>query len=264
MIKLALLGATGRMGTRIIDCLTGDDRFQTVALLTGSDDPRLGQSISVQGETLTVSDTCDTPFDALIDFSVPSGTMTWLDHCRSNSSAIIIGATGHTPAQLETIESAATDIPILKASNFSVGVNLLIELVAQVAQQLGPDYDIEIVEHHHNQKIDATSGTAVSLLDAVCNATDRSPDTQAVHGRQGQAGKRPKGQIGVHAVRMGTVVGHHEVHFGGTGETITLQHTAISRDTFAKGAIEAAAWLTGKPSGRYAMTDVLASRLGNA
>jgi len=193
----------------------------------------------------------------LIDFSSPAGTAHWLEHCITYRRAIIIGTTGHTPEQLARIEAATSSIPVLKASNMSVGVNLLFKLAAQVAAVLGDDYDVEIVEAHHRFKADAPSGTAITLRDAIIQATGRDPDEDVVYGRHGNTGQRPQRQIGVHALRLGDTVGEHEIHFGNLGETITLKHSAHTRDTFVQGALRAAAWLAGKPAGRYDMHDVL-------
>ena len=260
MIKLALLGATGRMGTRVLHLLADDKRFQLVAALTSSSDPRFGEQIPIADRALTVADTCDAPFDVLLDFSVPAGTMTWLEQCQSAGAAMVIGPTGHTNDELQRIKAAASSIAILKANNFSVGINLLLSLVGEVAKRLGNAYDIEIIEHHHNKKVDAPSGTALTLLEALLEATGRNQSEHVIHGREGQTGAKPDRQIGVHAVRSGDVVGRHEIIFGGIGESITITHEAHSRDTFAKGALEAAAWIHDKPPGLYTMKDVLAGR----
>lgn len=257
MIKLALLGATGRMGSCIASLLADDERFDLVAALTASDDPRLGETIRTRAGTVPVSDTTDAPFDVLIDFSVPKATVPWLDRCRRAGAAMVIGVTGYTVDQQHRIVDASRKIAILQASNFSVGVNLLLSLVGEVARRLGDAYDIEIVEQHHGKKVDAPSGTAIALTDAIVEATDRDHEADVVHGRHGVIGERPSRQIGVHAIRMGDVVGVHAVHFSGPGETISLQHRAHSRDAFARGAIEAAAWMRGRKAGMYTMIDVL-------
>ena len=168
---------------------------------------------------------------------------------------MVIGTTGHDAAQLERIEKAAHHVPILHASNFSLGVNVLLDLVARASAALGPAYDVEIVEAHHRNKADAPSGTALSLVKAVQSGS--AGRTQVVSGRQGQTGIRPAEQIGVHAVRMGEVVGDHQVFFAGPGEVVSLHHSASSRDTFAAGALRAAAWIVGKTPGRYTMAQVL-------
>jgi 4-hydroxy-tetrahydrodipicolinate reductase len=206
---------------------------------------------------LPIQDRTETEFDVLIDFTTPDGSMHWLDYCLACKRAIIIGTTGHTAEQLAVIERAARVIPVLKAANMSVGVNVLQKAVAQIAAALGNDYDIEIVESHHRFKVDAPSGTALALRDSILKATGRDAEKDVIYGRRGQTGKRPARQIGMHALRIGDVVGEHEVHFGALGETVTIKHSAHTRDTFAQGALRAAAWLTGKPAGRYDMQDVL-------
>ncbi len=257
MIRLALLGATGRMGGHVLELLGEDGRFELVAALTGPDDPRCGEAVRCGGREVVVRDSCDEAFDVLVDFSLPAGTMRWVEACVERSAAMVIGATGHSAEELARIERCAETIPILKAGNFSVGVNLLLGLVAEAAKKLGPDYDIEIVEHHHNKKIDAPSGTADALLRAIVDATGGDVARDAVYGRHGHTGVRPAGQIGVHAVRMGAIVGHHEVHFSGASESICIRHTAHSRGAFARGAVEAAAWVRGRPAGMYGMREVL-------
>jgi 4-hydroxy-tetrahydrodipicolinate reductase len=188
---------------------------------------------------------------------LPGATLHWLTYARSQKKPMVIGTTGHASDQLAAIEQASRDIPILKAPNMSVGVNLLLRVVGQVAKALGPPYDVEIVESHHRFKADAPSGTALALLDAICRATGRNRDKEAIFGRRGQTGQRPAGQIGVHALRLGDVVGQHDIHFCTLGETVTLRHVAHTRDTFVYGALRAAEWIAARPPGLYSMQDVL-------
>ena len=256
MIKLAVAGAAGRMGSRIIALALGDDRFEVVAALEKSGHPHLGRTVA----DLPLQDHTQTAFDVLIDFTLPDGTMHWLELCLEQQRGIVIGTTGHAPGQLAGIEQAARTLPVLKASNMSVGVNLMFKLAGQIAAALGDDYDIEIVETHHRFKVDAPSGTAATLRDEILKATGRDAAQDVVYGRQGQIGQRPARQIGVHALRVGDTVDEHEIHFGNLGETLILKHAAHTRDTFANGALRAAAWLAGKPAGRYDMHDVLASQ----
>ena len=262
MIRLAVAGAAGRMGLKIIALAHADDRFDVVAALENTGHPCIGNDVGDVagiGHTHTpIQDRTETEFDILIDFSQPAGTAHWLDYCLTYKRPIVIGATGHSPEQLADIEKAAQTIPVLKASNMSVGVNLLFKFAAQVAAALGDDYDIEIVETHHRFKMDAPSGTAITLRDAIVEATNRDTTKDVIYGRQGETGKRPPRQIGMHALRVGDTVGEHEVHFGTLGETVVLKHTAHTRDTFAAGALRAAAWLANKPAGRYDMHNVLA------
>jgi 4-hydroxy-tetrahydrodipicolinate reductase len=255
MIRLAITGAAGRMGRRIIELARQHDQLQVVAALEDAGNPQLGQPAA--GAEPAITDTCHVEYDVLIDFSVAQATLPWLAHARLAKKPIVIGTTGHGKDQLYQIDQTARHVPVLKAANMSVGINLLLQLAPQLAKALGPDYDIEIVEAHHRFKTDAPSGTALALLEALCNATGRSPDTDAAFGRHGQTGRRPAGQIGIHALRMGDVVGQHQVHFSTLGETITLSHAAHSRDTFVQGALRAASWIVGKPPGLYSMQDIL-------
>ena len=259
MIKLALLGAAGRMGRRTLALLPEDNRFELVAALTQPDDPQLGRDVPVGPNTVPLVAATDAAFDVLLDFSIPEGTMQWLEHCERTGSAMVIGPTGYSDSQTTRIRATAACIPILQAANFSIGINLLLETVGQVAQRLGNAYDIEIVEQHHNEKADAPSGTALALADAIVEATGRDRERDIVLGRAGRTGGRPARQIGIHALRMGSLVGRHEIHYSGPDETMTLSHTAHSRDVFVRGALQAAAWIHGKPPGMYRMRDVLSA-----
>lgn len=195
--------------------------------------------------------------DALIDFSLPEGFSRSLAACAKHKTPFVSGTTGLGAAHFAERDAACRVIPLLSAYNMSLGVNLLLSLVKQAAQKLGPDYDIEIVEMHHRLKVDAPSGTAVALFNAVCEATGRDPKEVARHGREGMVGKRTQPEIGLHAVRGGDVVGDHTVMFAGEGERIELVHKASNRDTFARGAVRAAQWLVDKPAGLYTMAQVL-------
>ncbi len=253
-IKLAIAGALGRTGSATVRRALADPRFEIVAALSTPDDA--DQVIRAGDTDITVGEGISGACDVLIDFTLPAGTMEWLDHCLTTGTAMVIGATGHDDAQLARIRSAATKIPIVMASNFSVGVTALVELVGQLTKTLGDGYDVEIVESHHRHKVDAPSGTALALLDEVLRATQRTRD-DAVFGRHGHTGERKPGTIGVHAVRRGEIIGEHEIHFSGLGETLPLRHTAHSRDLFALGALRAAAWIANQPAGLYRMIDVL-------
>jgi 4-hydroxy-tetrahydrodipicolinate reductase len=261
MTQIAVAGAAGRMGSRIVALGNTDERFDVVAAMETTGHPKIGEDAGEVARIghigLPIQDRTETVFDVLIDFSLPAGTMHWLDYCLVKKRAIVIGATGHSDKELATIEEAAKTIPVLKASNMSVGINLLFKLAGQVAQALGEDYDIEIVEAHHRFKSDAPSGTAVTLRDEILKATGRDAEKNVIYGRQGNSGQRPARQIGMHALRLGDTVGEHEIHYGCLGETVVLKHSAHTRDTFANGALTAAAWLHGKPAGRYDMHDVL-------
>ncbi|MCG3132391.1 MAG: 4-hydroxy-tetrahydrodipicolinate reductase [Phycisphaerae bacterium] len=260
-VRLAVAGASGRMGRRVVELAAADGRFELVCALTEASDPRLGKPVcafSPEGSGAAVLEVRrSAACDVLIDFSSPTGTLAHLADCVRDGTAIVIGTTGHDAAALQEIEQAAKSIAVLRASNFSLGVNLLLSLVERAAAALGPEFDIEVVEAHHRRKVDAPSGTALSLVAAAARGRGVSREGLVVTEREGAAGPRPVGQIGVHAVRMGGVVGEHDVHFGGPGETLTLRHSALSRDTFASGALRAAAWIAGRPAGQYSMAEVL-------
>jgi len=253
VIRLAVTGAAGRMGGRILELASADERFKVVAALEASGHPAVGREVA----GVKISDRLEEDFDVLVDFSAAEATVRWLGEVLDRGKKMVIGTTGHDQRQLQAISDAARQIAILKAANMSVGINLLLRLVGQVAQVLGSEYDIEVLEAHHRFKKDAPSGTALALLEAICHALGRRPEEVAVYGRSGKDALRQPGQIGVHAMRLGDTVGEHEVHFGTLGETIVLRHVAHTRDTFAKGALRACAWLADKPAGLYSMQDVL-------
>ncbi len=260
MIKLGITGAGGRMGRRIAALAIESETFDLVAPveITGSD--AIGKDI---GELAGVghfgvgvtADIADAP-NVLIDFSLPEGTMKWLDVCVEKNIPMVIGTTGLTPSQQAAVADAAAKIPIVHAANMSVGVNLMLKVVAQVAKALGSDYDIEISETHHRFKKDAPSGTAIALATSIFDATGKDYGETVTFGRGGQC-PRIDGEIGMHALRVGDTVGEHTVHFGNLGETVTIGHVAHTRDTFVRGALRAAKWLSTRPTGLYSMQDVL-------
>ena len=255
MIRLAIAGATGRTGECVLRMALADDRFEVVAALGAGGCATIGTTLCVGDDEVEIAETLDVPCDVLIDFTVAAGTMAWLDVCLAKGMPLVTGVTGHDEGQLADIHAASRRIPILAASNFSIGIHAIAVTLKQLAAQLGDDYDVEIVETHHRHKVDSPSGTALHLADTIADATGRTRD-HVVFGRHGVVGERPHGQIGVHAVRMGELVGRHEVHLSGPGETVTIRHEAHSRDTFAAGALRAAAWLVGRPAGLYSMRDV--------
>ncbi len=265
MINLAVCGAAGRMGQRIVALASQDDRLRVAVAMEAGNHPRLdvdaGQhagigSLDVPIRAINEADLASS-CDVAIDFSLPEGTMAALEACLKAGKPIVIGTTGHTDDQLAEIRDAAQSLPVVHAPNMAVGVNVLFRIAAEVAAALGKDYDCEIVESHHRFKADAPSGTAMELLRQICGATGRDPKTDAIYGRQGRTGERRAGQIGMHALRVGDTVGEHDVHFGCLGETIVLRHSAHTRDTFVRGALRAACWIVDKPVGLYTMQDVL-------
>lgn len=194
--------------------------------------------------------------DIGIDFSFHGFTPELLACAVSQGKPLVIGTTGHTPEERAAITEAAKSIPIVFASNYSVGVNTLFWLTRKATQIL-KDYDIEIIEMHHHHKLDAPSGTARTLAEIVCGETGLDYDKDVMHGREGLVGARPQAQIGMHSLRGGDVVGDHTVMYATDGERVELTHKASSRMTFSKGAVRAALWLADKPAGLYTMQDVL-------
>lgn len=261
MISIAVNGVCGRMGSRIASLVCKDKELKLVAALEREGHPLLGKdvgSLAGEGELgIKVADTLDGKADVLIDFSEPSSSVVKASLCASRGIALVVGTTGHTEEQLSRIKESSRHIPCLISPNMSLGVNLLFQIAAQMARALGEDYDIEIVEVHHRFKRDAPSGTALKLAQEICKATGRNLKETAIYGRQGMTGERPKGQMGLHALRVGDTVGDHKVIFGALGETVELTHSAHSRDTFALGAIRAAKFLAGKPPGLYEMRQIV-------
>ncbi len=250
--RIAINGGGGRMGQRILALAREDERFEVVAMMEAPDHPYVGKEVGGIRYTATLS----ADADVVIDFSLPAGTETVIAQALNRKTAMVIGTTGHSRAQLGMIQQAAKDIPIVHAPNMSVGVNVLFKLVAEAAKALGDAYDIEISETHHRFKKDAPSGTALGIARAICEATGKDMDKVLRHGRSGEAPRQP-GEIGMHALRMGDVVGEHTASFSTLGETISLSHSAHSRDTFVGGALRAARWVAGRPAGLYSMMNVL-------
>lgn len=242
MIRLAVGGSQGRMGQRVKALAEQDQRFELTAEF--DKDHHFGEP----------------GFHVLVDFSTPDGACELLSVCKKENAALVTGTTGFTPEQQQHIAEVAGHIPILKAANFSIGVNFLLGILPQVVRELGSNFDIEIVETHHTRKVDAPSGTALALLETILEAVDDDRADQVIYGREGNTGPKSRRQIGVHSVRSGDIVGTHRIIFGGTGESLTITHEAHSRDTFAQGAIEAAAWIVGKKPGLYSMKDLLNDR----
>jgi len=261
-IKLAIIGAGGRMGQRILALAVESGRFDIVAAVERRGHPDIGKDsgLAAASGPTGVALTASYPgaaADVAIDFSQPEATDGTLDYCLENGVALVLGTTGLSNEQREKIKAASQKVPVLYATNMSVGMNVLFSLVGRVASALGPEYDIEIVEQHHRFKKDAPSGSALTLAENICKATGREFPGSLTHGRSGKDALRQKGTVGMHAVRAGDITGIHSVIFGTLGETITLNHTAHSRDTFARGALRAATWLVGKKAALYSMADVL-------
>jgi 4-hydroxy-tetrahydrodipicolinate reductase len=262
MIKLAITGACGRMGSRLIALSQQDKTFKLVAAIDKPDCAQLskdaGEIAGIGNIGLPITFDLRPKPDLLIDFTVPASTRHWLKTCRDRKIPMLIGTTGLADKDHAAIEIASTKIPVLQAPNTSLGVNVLLQLVAEAAKQLGDDYDIEILEGHHRFKKDAPSGTAAAIADAILKATNKTKKSLAF-GHHGVSESRPRGQIGIHSLRMGDEVGKHTVFFAALGERLELAHTATNRDTFVLGALRAAKWLVNQKPGRYAMSDMLAA-----
>jgi 4-hydroxy-tetrahydrodipicolinate reductase len=252
------------MGLRLVALAAGDDTLEVAAALDVEGHPSEGKDIGPLagvgqlGVTLCAASQLEKQdVDVIIDFSLPIGTMHILDIAVSRELPLVVGTTGLDAGQKDKVRAASESIPVLLGSNMSVGVNLLFNLVGEVAQALGEEYDIEIIEAHHRFKKDAPSGTAITLAEKIAEATGRNVARDVVHGREGHVGERSRKEIGVHAVRAGDIVGDHTVLYGALGERIEIRHQAHTRDNFAKGALRAAKFLAEKPPGFYGMADVL-------
>lgn len=258
MIRAVLAGAAGRMGEAILRLLGEGEGIALAGALEGPEHPSVGSDLG--GISIGSSiDEIEASWDVIIDFSVPEASVRNVAAAASLRRAAVVGTTGFSPEELSRIEEAARQSPCVLAPNMSIGVNLLFQLVETAARLLGPGYDAEIVETHHRHKKDAPSGTALRLAAAVASARGTQLDAVRRDGRTGEAGPRPAGEIGLHAVRGGDIVGRHEVLFAGEGERLTFSHEVSGRENFARGALLAARWVVGRPPGLYSMLDVLES-----
>ena len=261
-VTLAVAGAAGRMGLRLVALAAETPGLKLINAFEYAKHPTAigadsGQLAGVQPNGVPITAGLQSKPGVLIDFTTPAATRDLLTICAYERLALVIGTTGLRPEDHAAIDEAAKLIPIVQAPNMSLGVNLLLNLVAQTAQQLGDDYDIEILESHHRMKKDAPSGTAMGLAESIVKATGKSITRDVVYTRHGREDLRQNGKITMQTLRMGDTVGEHTVYFSGLGERLELTHRASSRDTFARGALRAALWLHGKPPGRYTMKDVL-------
>ena len=261
MIKLAITGACGRMGGRLVTLSHESEAFEVVAALeqNGHDSMSADIGTIVGIGTIGVDVTAEpvTKPDVVIDFTCPAAMDTWADYCLANSVPLVIGTTGLSDKQVGKLKIVSEKTPVLFAPNMSLGMNLLFQLVGQVAEKLGDAYDIEITETHHRFKKDAPSGTALKLAEQVAAAKQWPFPGCLDFGRHGKEALREKDTIGMHALRAGDTVGDHTVVFGALGETVELRHSAHTRDTFVHGALHGARWLVGQTPGLYSMTDVL-------
>lgn len=250
MIRVIMHGCNGKMGQVISGLIAADDAVELVAGIDARDDGHNPYPV------FTDINSCDIEADCLIDFSVAAAVDNLLDYCVANNLPCVLCTTGLSEEQLAKVAEASKMVAILKSANMSLGINLLLKMLKEAAGVLAPaGFDMEIVEKHHNLKVDAPSGTALALADSINEEFDN--EYEYVYDRSARREKRPKKEIGISAVRGGTIVGDHDVIFAGADEVITFSHTAYSKAVFGKGAVQAAKFLAGKGAGMYSMADVI-------
>ena len=253
MTRVIMHGCNGRMGQMISGLCTADPEIEIVAGVDAYTEQKNDYPVFAS------IDQCDVAADAIIDFSNASAVDGLLDYCEAKQIPVVLCSTGLAEEQLAKVDEASKKVAVLKSANMSLGINTLMSLLKQAVKVLAPaGFDVEIVEKHHNQKLDAPSGTALALADSINEAMDNR--YEYVYDRSDRRAKRDAKELGISAVRGGTIVGEHEVIFAGTDEVIEFKHTAYSRAVFGKGAIQAAKFLHGKAAGYYDMSDVIAAR----
>lgn len=264
MLKIVVLGASGRMGQAVLRCVKESEDIQIVGAVTERGDAAIGCDVGeicgVGPLNIALTDDCERALSSAqvaVDFTLPSATNENVRACVATDTALVIGTTGLKQKEIEILKSGATKIPLLYGRNMSVGMNVFMDLVSRAAKVLDVDYDIEITEAHHRRKVDSPSGTAIALGELIAETRGCELDDVAVYERHGHIGERTPGSIGFSVVRAGNIVGDHTVLFGGPEESIELTHRAVDRMTFAHGAVRAAKWLVGRKAGLYSMADVL-------
>lgn len=246
IINIIISGIAGRMGDLIAELVKRDTELKLIGGIEKPGNPDFPSELEPLIDKA----------DVLIDFSAPIPTLERLRIAHKHKKAVVIGTTGFTNEQIDEIDRIAKDIPCVISPNMSPGVNLVFDLVKEITKKI-PGYDIEIIESHHRNKKDAPSGTAKKIADSIAEAANISLEKSAIYGRQGMTGERPLGQIGIHAIRAGDIVGDHTVVWAGPGEVLELTHRALSRTTFANGAIKAAKFAAEAKPGKYSMVEVL-------
>lgn len=246
MTNIAICGANGKMGKTIYNCIKEREECTVVAGIDLYTEQYADFPIVESPDKLPVKP------DVIIDFSNPASLDALLDYCLSTGTPVVVASTGYSDEQIAKIKAAAEQIPVFFTFNMSLGINLLVTLAKKAASVLGDQFDIEIVEKHHNQKIDAPSGTAIMLANAINETLDNSKTY--VYDRHSRRQKREKSEIGIHAIRGGTIVGEHDVIFAGHDEVITLSHSAASKTVFAEGSINAAIFIKDREAGLYDMS----------
>ena len=264
MIRVIVDGACGRMGKMIIQGVVQQKDMQLVGATEFSEHPQLGQDagevagigrlgVPVSGDLPAILD----GGDVVIEFTTPRATLEHLRNVVDAGKTMVIATTGYTKEELAQVHELAAQIPCVMAPNMSVGVNVLLQAIQVVAKALGDDYDVEVIEAHHNQKVDSPSGTALRIAEVLAETLGRHLPDVGVYGRHGIVGKRLTKEIGIHAIRGGDIVGDHTVLFAGAGERLEITHRAQSRESFARGAIRAARWVVNAPKGLHDIREVL-------
>ncbi len=264
MIKVTIIGVGGKMGRSIFSALSSDEEISVSGgtemqghELIGKD---LGEAMGIGNSGVTISDKIEdaaSGSDIIVDFTAPESTLLNAKYVSENNKSIVIGTTGFSAEQKNTLNNLLQSVPTVISPNMSIGVNLLFELSKKMSKILGGEFDVEIVEAHHRNKVDSPSGTALGLAESVAEGLSVNLDDNAVYERHGNIGKRKENEIGIQTIRGGDVVGDHTVMFLGDGERIELTHKALSRNNFSKGVLRAVKWLPGKTPGIYSMKDVL-------
>ncbi len=263
-IKVGVIGAGGRMGRMLIEAV--QDNSQTIlnaaierqgSSLVGADAGEVAAMGRLEVQIVDDLKVVINDIDVLIDFSLPDATEQNMQICAVNNVAMVIGTTGFNEQQEQVLAKASEKIAIVYAGNYSTGVNLSLKLLSMAAKAFGEDADVEVIEAHHKHKIDAPSGTAYMMAEAVAEARGQNLKDVAVYGREGQTGERKAGTIGIHAIRGGEIIGDHTVMFIADGEVVEITHRARARMTFAAGAVRAATWVIKQEVGQYNMQDVL-------
>ena len=264
MIRVVIIGVCGRMGRCITRCIAQQTDMRLVGAIQYPSHPHIGSDAGVVAGIgdigVAIADELDDVLedaDVVIEFSKPKATLGYLRQIVNTDKAIVIGTTGFIDDELATLKELASQTRCVMAPNMSLGVNVMIQALDLIAKALGDDYNIEVIEAHHNHKADSPSGTAFRLTETVTTALGRDLDEVGIYGRHGIVGVRPKKQIGVHAVRGGDIAGDHTVLFATEGEQLSVVHRAHSPEAFAKGAIRAARWVVDAPKGLHDVSEVL-------
>jgi len=264
MSEIVVAGAAGRMGRQLVQAILERNDVSLAGATEHPESELIGQDVGllVGNKALGVEITpgiaaVNKPFDTIIDFTTPANTRSLLEFAASQGKRMIVGTTGLSDDDQQLIDSSAQSTALVYAANYSVGVTLSLDLLAHAARVLGTPYDIEVIEAHHKHKVDAPSGTALAMGNAIAAATGKTLDECAVYAREGITGARKEGTIGFSTVRAGEIIGEHTVLFCGQGEQLEITHKATDRMTFARGAVRAAAWISDQPNGLYNMSDVV-------